>query len=80
MGSRIFCDNCGNTILHKNPFIFGPKYPREDDEDDDYTRTTIKRKKKSLEISREEIDLCPHCEPIWLERVKKLTEVSKPDV
>lgn len=78
------CDQCGNEAdpkcrikMRYGPLIY------EDYEDDDDDGNQHRRKKspkipnpsdvvKSLQ--RITIELCPMCAPVWMERVRKLTE------
>jgi hypothetical protein len=72
MGVRIFCDQCGNTIHQHNKFKFGPT-PSYDEDEEEAPRS---KRRGPAPITPEVIDLCDHCAPTWMTRVKSLTKKS----
>lgn len=107
MTTRIYCDNCGNTIRDPQVFCFGPRpnyYSQNQNAQAQayqlyvagqaqgiigpltpYTTSglggasttyTLPTNPPVPAIAVEEVDLCQHCVPIWMARVKNLTKAS----
>ncbi len=106
MGTRLYCDQCGNTVQKFNVVEFGQAHPKEviaqyESDKRAYEAYCEKRAQqmrydsdpfKSMmaqasqgsmpraptlpQYSKTQVELCDHCLPIWLERVKNLTKAS----
>jgi hypothetical protein len=84
MVTKTFCDHCGNTVgstsysrftISKNGpvFVASPPYPYGVSVGQGVVQTVQPTTPTLL------FDLCPHCEPVWLERIKRLTSASDPE-
>jgi hypothetical protein len=86
MGRRTFCDHCGNTISNDQPkaYCFG-KYPTYHSQSSQHPLGALiaagggggggsyTGMQSGYDVSTlVRVELCPVCEPIWLERVKRL--------
>lgn len=78
MSVRVVCDHCGNKIPRVNKFVFGPQPVYDEDEDEDERPRQKRGSEPAKKLKKEYIDLCPHCEEIWMTRVRDLTKRSDP--
>lgn len=108
MGTRVFCDMCGNTCPSPAKYSFGCDRPRDYDKQVAaqaaaqsvnalYQQQMVQHTQSMLSGSyggiagiagnagsyaavhvpaRTVVDLCQHCEKIWLERVASITRSS----
>lgn len=103
MGTRVFCDLCGNTCPSPAKYSFGCDRPRDYDkqvaaQNAAYQQMTAAQSHSMLlgasyggiagiagnagsyaavhVPARTVVDLCQHCEKIWLERVASITRSS----
>lgn len=101
MGTRVFCDMCGNTCPSPAKYSFGCDRPRDYDkqvaaQNAAYQQMSVAQSQSMLVgvsyggiagisgapyvgvhvPARTVVDLCQHCEKIWLERVASITRSS----
>jgi hypothetical protein len=89
MATRYTCDHCGNTVAGSSlkKYGYGP-YPQMTMVPSSSMGLINNPYGNSLQgVSQQAVltnyptpvDLCPHCEPIWMERVRQLTAASDPE-
>lgn len=92
MATRIYCDNCGNTVTTPIRFCFGPRSAIDAEVNDVISRylgTTpgvggfqaalAQQNSNQAPLKTVTIDLCQICVPIWMTRVANLTKASEPE-
>lgn len=92
MTTKVFCDHCGNVISNRqsNVFSFGP-FRRELNKAygvmanqslqgiNAASQPGSHALTPSETVKIEDVDLCNTCAPIWMSRVKNLTQASDPE-
>ena len=85
MGTRIFCDHCGNTVTQVNRYGFGPMPQYIPDYSNQQTIQRIQAQQSLIGIQYQalapqtpikDVDLCNTCVPIWMKRVEALCKNS----
>lgn len=100
MATRIFCDNCGNTVKEAIEYSYGPykQIRREEHERMTYMQAMAGTARQQTmqgnlsvgvglqgsvipKVTAEmiHVDLCQTCVPIWMSRVRNLTQQSDPE-
>lgn len=89
MATRTYCDHCGNTVRNPKVLSFGDVRDAQNAEAMSRAQAGVggiasliaqpnAQRNQNTSQSTEviDVDLCPTCVPIWMERVKKLCEAS----
>lgn len=92
MVTRIYCDHCGHAAPNAQKYIFGSQnhfYGTEIvDSTNQHAIHSIKSQGGLSPVAQQppapkidkigSVDLCDHCQIIWMNRVKALTQASEP--
>jgi hypothetical protein len=78
MATRIFCDQCGNTISDNRPIVvlYGAFESMNFFQQGQLGANIAQGAHTQNRIPPPQLDLCKICYPIWMDRVKNLTKVS----
>jgi len=84
MTFKVSCDHCGNIVSTDayHQYTIVDTSPERAAPNNAYTQAVnAQNSMKSLHgdygVHNHDVHLCPTCFPIWMERVKKLTEHTK---